>query len=243
MWLAWARQAMVDRRNLFLKVLGLDTACGACSAAVWNEDAITAGRFEHRARGHAEALMPMVQAVMHDASLAYDALDAIAVTRGPGTFTGLRIGLAAARGLALAANLPLFGLTTLEVIAAGARAELPGYPILTAIDARRDQVYAQLFQADGTPVGDPAAMSLAAAADMAGGKDLVCAGDMAEQLAALRNGSCQVAPGTGQPDAAVLAPCAAQRPLPGPGTPVSPLYLRAPDAKLPGGIGLADEQA
>lgn len=217
-----------------MNILALDTACGACSAAVWVGDAIVARRFEQRARGHAEALMPMVQAVMDHAAVGYDALDAIAVTRGPGTFTGLRIGLAAARGLALAAGLPLYGLTTLEVIAAEARMQHADLPVLAAIDARRGQVYAQLFEADRTGVGNPQAMSLADAINLIASDSIVFAGDVAGQLSALHDGRGIVADGTGQPDAAVLARCAAQRPLPALGVPVAPLYLRAPDAILPG---------
>jgi tRNA threonylcarbamoyladenosine biosynthesis protein TsaB len=180
--------------------------------------------------------MPMVQTVMNEAAVEYAALDAIAVTRGPGTFTGLRIGLAAARGLALAAELPLFGLTTLEVIAAEAGEQLPDHPVLVAIDARRGQVYAQLFEADGLPVGEPRAMTLDAAVDLAGSEKIVFAGDMAGQMLALSDGRGVVASGSGQPDAAVLARCAARRPMPVPGLPVSPLYLRAPDATLPGDV-------
>ncbi len=180
--------------------------------------------------------MPMVQTVMSEATLEYAALDAVAVTRGPGTFTGLRIGLAAARGLALAADLPLFGLTTLEVIAAEASEQLPDHPILVAIDARRGQVYAQLFEDDGFPIGEPQAMTLDAAAGLAGSDRIVFAGDMAGQMSALRDGLGVVAGGSGQPDAAVLARCAAHRRMPGPGMTVSPLYLRAPDATLPGDI-------
>jgi len=178
----------------------------------------------------------MVQAVMEEAVLGYDALDAIAVTRGPGTFTGLRIGLAAARGLALAAGLPLIGLTTLEVIAAEASQRFAGHPIVVAIDARRAQVYAQLFQSDGSPIGEPKAMSPEAAADLFISDDLVFAGDMAERLSALHSGQAIVAPGTGQPDAGVLATCAARHPLPECGRLVAPLYLRAPDATLPGEV-------
>jgi len=230
------RQSMRVGRAGSLKVLALDTACGACSAAVWTGEAIGARRFEQRARGHAEALMPMVQAVMDEAALDYDSLDAVAVTRGPGTFTGLRIGLAAARGLALAAGLPLVGLTTLEVIAAEAEGRLPDHPILVAIDARRGQVYAQLFQADASPVGEPQAMSPEDAVRLIASDQVVLAGDMAERLLALHGGRGVIASGPGQPDAAVLARCVAHRSLPACGVPVSPLYLRAPDATLPGTV-------
>lgn len=216
-----------------LKILGLDTACGACSAAVCSDGAVAARRFELRARGHAEALMPMVQAVMDEAAITYDALDAIAVTRGPGTFTGLRIGLAAARGLALAAGRPLVGLTTLEVIAAAAADDHPDLPILAAIDARRGQVYAQMFRPGGTSDREPRALSLEAAADLSAGGRIALAGNMAGALKELLDGDAVIAAGTEQPDAAVLAQRVAASPLPAPGVTVTPLYLRAPDAILP----------
>ncbi len=216
-----------------VKVLGLDTACGACSAAIWSDDAIVARRFEQRARGHAEALMPMVQAVMDDSVIDYDALDAIAVTRGPGTFTGLRIGLAAARGLALATGRPLIGRTTLEVIAAEAAKEHPGVPILAAIDARRGQVYAQSFRSDLSSDSEPRALTLDAAANLVPNGRVIYAGDMARELNTVRPAPGVIASGSGQPDAAVLARLVASLPLPRSSDPVSPLYLRAPDAILP----------
>ena len=178
--------------------------------------------------------MPMVQAVMDEAALDYAALDAIAVTRGPGTFTGLRIGLAAARGLALAAKLPLVGQTTLEVIAAEAIDQHPDCSVLAAIDARRSQIYAQLFEPDGSPIGEPQALSPEAAVRLVDSDRIVFAGDVAGRLLALNGGRGLVASGSGQPDAAVLARRAARRPLPACGTPVAPLYLRPPDAILPG---------
>ena len=204
----------------------------ACSAAVWTEGRVAARRREFRRRGHAEALLPMVAAVLAEAGLDCAALDAIAVTRGPGTFTGVRIGLAAARALALASGRPAIGLTTLEVLAAGVGEEGVGRPVLAAIEARRGQVYAQLFPS-GPP---PAALEAEAAAALAGGGPVCLAGDAAPRLAALiaaraPAASVTVAEGDGQPDAAVAARLARRR-APAP-TPPAPLYLRAPDARLP----------
>ena len=141
-------------------VLALDCATIACSAAVWRDGEVVARRLRPGRRGHAEVLMPMVQDVMAEADLAYDALDAIAATVGPGTFTGLRIGLAAARGLALAAGLPLVGVTTLEAIAHGVpESARAGRAVLVVLDARRGQVYAQAFGPDLAPRGQPAAVA------------------------------------------------------------------------------------
>ena len=219
-----------------MKLLALDTACAACSVAVWDETAPVAHRFEAMQRGHAEALMPMAEAVVAESGLGYAALDAIAVTRGPGTFTGLRIGLATARGLALAAGLPLIGLTTLEVIAAAARTHRPNRFISVMIEARRGEVYSQTFAPDGEAVDTAAALAPEAALRRVAAVDAVLAGGAAPSLAALTTGV-DVAPGDGLPDAVVLAALAGERALPQAGEIVSPLYLRPPDAKLPGAVG------
>src|SRR5882724_7006196 len=99
-----------------MKLLAVDTALGACSVAVLDGDTVLAHRFEEMARGHAEALAPMVEEAM--AGMDFAALDRLAVTTGPGTFTGQRVGLAFMRGLRIALHKPLIGVTTLEAIAA-----------------------------------------------------------------------------------------------------------------------------
>ena len=224
------------RHRPAMKLLALDTPCATCSVAVWDGTAAVAHRVETMQRGHAEALMPMVEAVLAESGLGYAALDAIAVTRGPGTFTGLRIGLAAARGLALAAGLPLIGLTTLEVIAVAARRHRANRFVSVMIEARRGEVYSQTFAADGVAIDDAAALAPEAALRRATAVDAVLAGDAAPRLAALTAGV-DVAPGDGLPDAVVLAARAAERALPRVGEIVAPLYLRPPDAKLPGAVG------
>ncbi|PHQ70660.1 MAG: tRNA (adenosine(37)-N6)-threonylcarbamoyltransferase complex dimerization subunit type 1 TsaB, partial [Sneathiella sp.] len=121
-----------------MKILALDTALNACSVAIMDADDICAHLHEKRRRGHAETLMPMVQSLMKKAELCYHDLDLIAVTVGPGTFTGLRIGLATARGIALAADKPIVGITSLEALAASVPREIAaGRPIVATADARR----------------------------------------------------------------------------------------------------------
>ncbi|RMD63862.1 MAG: tRNA (adenosine(37)-N6)-threonylcarbamoyltransferase complex dimerization subunit type 1 TsaB, partial [Alphaproteobacteria bacterium] len=99
-------------------MLALDAAGAACSAALWRDGAVRARRFEVMSRGQAERLVPMIQDVMAAAGQAYAALDAVAVACGPGGFTGVRIALATARGLALAQHLPLVGVSSFEAVAA-----------------------------------------------------------------------------------------------------------------------------
>ena len=98
-------------------------------------------------RGHAEALMPLIARVMKESGIAFEALDRIAATTGPGSFTGLRVGIAAARGIALAANKPAVGLTTLSAYAAPHMTADDKFPVVAAIDARHAHVYLQVFSA------------------------------------------------------------------------------------------------
>jgi tRNA threonylcarbamoyladenosine biosynthesis protein TsaB len=132
-------------------ILAIDTALDACAAAVLDTDAskVIAQESQAMKRGHAEALMPLIARVMKASGIAFAALDRVAVTTGPGSFTGLRVGLSAARGIALAANKPVVGLTTLTAYAAPFVGEHSAHPILSAIDARHDHVYFQVVSGDG----------------------------------------------------------------------------------------------
>ncbi|UTD27164.1 tRNA (adenosine(37)-N6)-threonylcarbamoyltransferase complex dimerization subunit type 1 TsaB [Bradyrhizobium sp. WD16] len=132
-------------------ILAIDTALEACAAALLDTDAnaLLAQETKPMARGHAEALMPLLARVMQAAAVPFTALDRIAVTTGPGSFTGLRVGLSAARGLALAANKPVVGVTTLSAFAAPLVSDNVAAPVLSVIDARHDQVYFQLVSGNG----------------------------------------------------------------------------------------------
>ena len=131
-----------------MNILSLDTALAACSAALWRDGAIAARRFAPMVRGQSEALMPMVRQVLAEAGAGFADIDLVAVTIGPGAFTGLRIGLAAARGLALATGRPCLGVTTLEAVAAGvAAAERDAGTVLVVLETKRADVYAQSFGA------------------------------------------------------------------------------------------------
>jgi tRNA threonylcarbamoyladenosine biosynthesis protein TsaB len=143
-----------------VRILAFDTSASACSVGLWQGEPGTGGglvavRHEARRHGHAEVLMPMISAVLAEAGHRLAMLDRIAVTVGPGAFTGLRIGLAAARGLALAGGLPLVGLTSLAVLAAGLPAAVPGLRLI-AIDSRREELFVQLFAGDARVMSAPA---------------------------------------------------------------------------------------
>lgn len=210
--------------------LGLDTALGACSAALADETGVIARDRRAMATGHAEAIAPMTERLMAGAGIGFAALGRIAVTTGPGTFTGQRIGLAFARGLSVALKIPCVGVTTLAAIAEAARGEHPGRPVFVASDARRGECYAQGFAADGAPLGAPALMAYAAAGEAARalGPDILLAGTAAGLLGL--DGAPLAA--EAQPDAAFVALLGLKAETPE--GPPAPLYLRAPDAKPAG---------
>jgi len=220
-----------------LTLLSLDCATIGCSVCVWQEGASIAVRSQNMARGQAEALMPMVQDALRSANLLPGDLDAIAVTRGPGSFTGLRIALSAARGLALSLQVPCVGVTTLEILAQGVSdLERQGRRILACVDSKRADIYVQLFKDDGHPLCEPqAADGAALAALIQGGfEPLVVVGDAApravEMLAAL-DLDIKLSTAPNIPDPVRIAALAAQRLERA--TTVEPLYLRPPDAKRP----------
>src|SRR5882757_8591907 len=138
-------------------ILAIDTALDACAAAVLDTEAakIIAQESQAMKRGHAEALMPMIARVMKTSGVAFTALDRIAVTTGPGSFTGLRVGLSAARGIALAAGKPVAGVTTLTAYAAPVVSVNAAQPVISAIDARHDHVYVQVVGGDGSSLMTP----------------------------------------------------------------------------------------
>ena len=217
-------------------ILAIDTALDACAAAVLDTDAakIIAQESQPMKRGHAEALMPLIARVMKASTVAFTALDRIAVTKGPGSFTGLRVGLSAARGIALAAGKPVVGLTTLTAYAAPFVGEKSEHPIISAIDARHDHVYFQVVSGDGGSLIKPKVAPISEALDAAhfGAPHLV--GNAAKILADRWPSDApppfkvdmQPAPDIGWVAwlGAAVSPEMA---------PASPYYLRAPDAKPP----------
>jgi tRNA threonylcarbamoyladenosine biosynthesis protein TsaB len=205
-----------------MRILAIDTALAACSVAVWDSGRALASESRPMQRGQAEALVPMIDAAMRAAGCGYADLDRVAVTVGPGSFTGIRVGLAAARGIGLAAGRPVVGVTTLEALA-----HLPAPPVagglIAAIDARRGEVYAQRFGADRT---EPALVDIAAASALAVGSiGGIAVGDGAPLLTLPQGWP--ILDRT-LPDPTAVATIAATRALPP--HPPGPLYLRAPDA-------------
>jgi tRNA threonylcarbamoyladenosine biosynthesis protein TsaB len=219
--------------------LAIDTAANHCAAAVLDATGRELGRaVETMDRGHAERLMAVIADALGRASVAYADLGLIAVSVGPGSFTGVRVGVSAARGLALALAIPVVGVSTLEALASEASDKRPGEPLLAAIDARRSEIYLQSFDGDGLPLSPPAVTTVDLAAEHASAT-IVC-GSAALALAQ-RIGAQAVEPLAPTADIAVFGRIAMR-----PGrerTPPSPLYLRQADAKPQQGFALARRSA
>src|SRR6185503_11999991 len=159
-------------KNLYagiMLILAIDTALDACAAAVLDTSAggLIARESQVMKRGHAEALMPLIARVMKASGVAFTALDRIAATTGPGSFTGLRVGLSAARGIALAAGKPVVGVTTLTAFAAPVVSENGEHPVIAVIDARHDHVYFHVVAGDGRSLIKPKIAPIAEALDAA----------------------------------------------------------------------------
>ena len=215
-------------------ILAIDTALDACAAGVLDSVAgrLIAQESQPMKRGHAEALMPLIARVIEQSGIAFAALDRIAVTTGPGSFTGLRVGLSAARGIALAANKPVVGLTTLTAYAAPLVSENCEHPIISAIDARHDHVYLQAVSGNGSSLIRPRVASIEEALGAAqfGAPHLVgnAARILADRWPAQEPPPFTVDPQPA-PDIAWVAWLGAAV---SPNTaPARPFYLRAPDAK------------
>ena len=222
-----------------MRTLAFDTTLGACSVAVLEDGRVAARGHATLKRGHAEALLPMIQAAMRSAELDYRDLDLLAVTVGPGTFTGLRIGLATARGLAMAAALPLTGLTSLQVLAAPVlldRPVDPGDAVLVTVDARRGEAYCQAFADGFRALTAPMVMSIEALGDLDMPKNVQVIGTAAAAAVShLRRQGINAtrANAVAEPDAVWLARMAENQGIPTDCARVSALYIRAPDATLP----------
>ncbi len=212
-------------------ILAFDCSGPACSVAVWRDGAVLARDRELMDRGQAEALMPMIDRVMKTAGAGYDDLGRIAVTVGPGSFTGVRAGLAAARGLALASKAPAVGiLTTAALAAAVPEAERRDADVIAAIDTKRGDFYVQRFGADGADLGPPDAVTAADLPVRFEGK-VVIVGDAAEAAAAAFGNRATVSSAARLVDAGVLAALAA-RTAPQPDGP-APVYVHPPAVTLP----------
>lgn len=130
------------------RILAIDTATEACSVALWN-DGETLAYYEVCPREHTQRILPMVEQVLSESEITLNSLDALALGHGPGSFTGVRIGISIAQGLAFGAGLPLIGISTLNAMAEGAWQKCGATKVIAAIDARMSEVYWGEFIREG----------------------------------------------------------------------------------------------
>ncbi|MET4806840.1 tRNA (adenosine(37)-N6)-threonylcarbamoyltransferase complex dimerization subunit type 1 TsaB [Limibacillus sp. MBR-115] len=221
-----------------LRILAFDTSGNSCAAAVLEGDRILAAEQQLMERGQAERLVPMIETVLETAKLSHDQLDALAVTTGPGAFTGVRIGLATARGYGLALGLPQIGASSLEVLAAATTpAERRDRALLILIDAKRRDFFAQLFDENLIPMGNPFSASSETLVAQLPAMPLLITGsgcDQAEPALDRHPFDIRRSAAPSYCQAVILARLAATRYSTNNGkTQPAPLYLRSPDVTLP----------
>jgi tRNA threonylcarbamoyladenosine biosynthesis protein TsaB len=217
-----------------MRVLAIDTALGACSAAVLDTElgGIIASESLAMLRGHAEALMPLLERLVGAMGTPLHQIDRVVVTTGPGSFTGLRVGIAAARGIALAADKPAVGISTLLAYAAPHLADDQTAPVVAVVDARHAHVYLQTFAPGGRTVIAPRLAPLSEAVRAAAEAPARIVGNaaqaVADGLAAIRSLPI-VIDARAAPDIAWIATTGAA--LAADQAPPKPQYLRAADAQ------------
>jgi len=222
--------------------LAIDTAANFCSACLWDEapDRVIAQEERDIGRGHAEQLMQVVEMVMRSGGHDYSELGRIAVAIGPGSFTGIRVGVAAARGFGLALDIPVAGVTTLEALAADAAGKATG-PFTVAVRGGRGQYFMQDFDASGRALGGPSAVDEAEAMAAIPADAYVLVGNAAREIAEKLTAS-----GHGLPaliDRATGNIATLARLSAGSSHAPVPLYLRGADAKPQEGFALARADA
>ncbi len=214
-----------------MNILGIDTSLEACSVGLAVGDVSKAiVRTETVGRGHDEHLFALVEAALAEAGLAISDIDRFAVTIGPGSFTGIRVGVAAARGFALVADAPAVGLSTLAVHAEAARGDARDRQVLSSIPAKGDEVFAQLFGAGGEALTEPAVLLPVEAAALAADAGAVLAGAGSALIAAAGPESgLAVIHQQSAPDMLSLLRLAERAAMPV--SSPKPLYVKPPNAK------------
>jgi tRNA threonylcarbamoyl adenosine modification protein YeaZ len=214
-----------------MNILGIDTSLEACSVGLaLGDQSNDIVRTETVGRGHDEHLFALVESVLGQAGLTVRDVDRFAVTIGPGSFTGIRVGVAAARGFALVANAPAVGLSTLAVHAEAASRTAHRRPVLANLPAKGDEVFAQLFGADGRTLTEPAVMSPGDAAALAVDRGAVLAGAGSAMIAAASPAAgLAVIHQRSAPDMVSLLRLAERALMPQ--SSPKPLYVKPPDAK------------
>lgn len=211
-------------------VLGLDAAGAGCGVAVRRDGEVVAARTEPMAQGHAVRLMPLVLEVLAEAGIMPGDIDLFGVTTGPGSFTGLRVGLAAVGGLALGAGRKIVGIPSFDAVLADLGPVAAG-SILVALDGRRAEPFARLFAAAGAPLGEPLCLPAAELAALIPAGPLTVTGDGVHLLLPALAGRADMRhAGQSAIDPAIVARLAEERADQAREGPPPPLYVRSPDA-------------
>ena len=226
-----------------MKLLAIDTASRLCAACVYDTEA---GRELGRAvldlgKGHAEHLMSVVETALTESGATFSEIGAIAVSIGPGSFTGVRVGVSAARGFALALNIPAIGVTTLEAIAAETRNAFGARTVMSVLDAGRDEINTAIYDGQGVLLEGPSVTSLHEAVGFATAFSATLAGSAASSIAKAAPAGVEIGSTSATADIAVYARLAAARG--GSAEKPKPLYLREADAKPQAGFVLPREGA
>ncbi|MEO1224224.1 MAG: tRNA (adenosine(37)-N6)-threonylcarbamoyltransferase complex dimerization subunit type 1 TsaB [Pseudomonadota bacterium] len=214
-------------------VLGIDTGGGACSVALTRDGHPLQWSSAPMRHGHAEHLVPEIERVLAECGLKPSALGLIGVTVGPGAFTGLRVGLAAAGGLALATGAPIVGVSSFDAVSAMCRPLKPEERRAVVIDSRRAEPFFQLFDAKGT-AGQAGWHSIPTIVDRLREADVtLLAGDGAPAIASALGDNSIIVEAEGPIDPQAVCRLALERADQGTADPPAPAYLRPPDARLP----------
>lgn len=222
-----------------MMILAIDTSANLCAASIHADREL--GRCVcDLGKGHAEHLMAVVDEALAAAGKTYADLGRLAVSVGPGSFTGIRVGVSAVRGLALALKIPALGITTLEALAFEARQTNAGRNVMAALDGGRGEIHAALYGPDGEEIATPAAIDLARACDLAKRANAVLAGTAADAIHAA-GGSLDIAGRQATADIAAYAVLGSGKP--DAGARPAPLYLRSADAKVNAGFAVARKAA
>ncbi|MBB6469636.1 tRNA threonylcarbamoyl adenosine modification protein YeaZ [Aminobacter lissarensis] len=224
-------------------LLAIDCAASLCAASVYD---VAAGRELGRCvrdlgKGHAEHLMAVIDEALTQAGKSYADLGRIAVSTGPGSFTGVRVAVSAARGFSLALKVPAVGVTTLEALAAETRDKFGTRVVLAALDAGRAEIHAAVYDETGNALRKPAVLTLDEAASIVASEQVALAGTASQLIAdAVRDKVFTFGPISATADIGTYARLAAGKA--GDGERPKPIYLRAPDAKPQAGFVLPREQ-
>jgi len=221
-----------------MKILAFETASGLCSIAISEGPDVLATELIFENSKQAESLTPMIQSILGRLKMNFSDIDYIATTNGPGSFTGIRIGLSCALGLSLVTNITPIIVSNFAIINYKIREQYRNFDFsINLIDAYRDECYIQIFDKNNKPVTEPNLLNIQdAKAEILKLKgQIVCAGSAAKTIQDIECNAISILPRFPFPDARIICKLAHSQIVKGEfSSVIEPLYIRLPDAKLPG---------